>query len=90
MLGFICKIKDFAAEMGLSRVQLHRKISALTNKPTTNFIRSIRLEKAAKLLQKGAGNVTEVAYMVGFNSQSYFTKRFVEHFGKSPSEFQAE
>ena len=83
-------VEDLASEIGLSRVQLHRKISALTNKPTTYFIRSIRLERAAQLIEKGAGNVTEVAYMVGFNSQSYFTKRFVEHFGKSPSEFQKQ
>lgn len=81
-------VEDLASKMAMSRVQFHRKIRALTNQPTTHFIRSIRLQRAADLLEKGAGNVTEVAYMVGFNSQSYFTKCFTEQFGQSPSEYQ--
>ena len=75
-------------EIGMSRVQFHRKIKALTNRPTTYFIRSIRLERAKQLLEQGVGNITEIAYKVGFSSQSYFTRCFQEHFGKPPSAFQ--
>jgi signal transduction histidine kinase/ligand-binding sensor domain-containing protein/DNA-binding response OmpR family regulator len=80
-------VDHLAAEMGMSRSQLHRKINALTGKPATHFIRAVRLERAAELLRSGNGNITEIAYEVGFGSQSYFTRCFTEHFGCSPSEF---
>jgi len=79
-------VNELADVMCISRSQLHRKITALTGFSTTHFIRIIRLEKAKDLLQRHAGNVTEVAYQCGFSSQSYFTKSFTEHFGMSPSE----
>ena len=78
-------VEDLACEMNMSRVQFHRKIKALTNQSTTTFIRNIRLEKAKELLRTDKYNVTEVAYMVGFSSQSYFTKSFQKHFGFPPS-----
>ena len=81
-------VEDLSGELGMSRVQFHRKIKALTDQSTTTFIRNIRLERARQLLQQGDYNVTEVAYMVGFSSQSYFTKSFQKHFGKAPSAFQ--
>jgi DNA-binding response OmpR family regulator/nitrogen-specific signal transduction histidine kinase len=81
-------VEDLSSELGMSRVQFHRKIKALTNQSTTSFIRTIRLEKAKELLAQGNYNVTEVAYMVGFSSQSYFTKSFQKHFGTPPSNFQ--
>ena len=71
----------------MSRAQFHRKIRALANHSTTEFIRSIRLEHAAQLLQGQAGNVTEIAYMVGFSSQAYFSKCFRERFGTPPSDY---
>jgi signal transduction histidine kinase/DNA-binding response OmpR family regulator/streptogramin lyase len=80
-------VDQLAAEMGMSRSQLHRKINALTGKSATHFIRVIRLEHAAELLRNGNGNITEIAYEVGFGSQSYFTRCFTEHFGCSPSEY---
>jgi YesN/AraC family two-component response regulator len=80
-------VNELAEVMCISRSQLHRKITALTGFSTTHFIRIIRLEKAKDLLQRHAGNVTEVAYQCGFTSQSYFTKSFTEHFGKAPSAF---
>ena len=78
-------VEDLANEVGMSRVQFYRKIKAITNHSTNHFIRSIRLEKAKELLTDNNYNVTEVAYMVGFSSQSYFTKSFQRHFGISPS-----
>ncbi len=85
--------EDFSVEklgdaMGMSRVQLHRKIRALADKSPSEFIRSFRLMRAADLLKQDAGNIAEIAYMVGFNSQSYFTRCFQEEFGCSPSEFK--
>jgi parallel beta-helix repeat protein len=80
-------LEDFGKEIGMSRMQLHRKIKALTDYSPHQFIRFIRLKKAAELLNKGTGNVTEIAYDVGFNSLSHFAKAFREQFGKSPSEF---
>ncbi len=80
-------VNELADVMCISRSQLHRKITSLTNLSTTHFIRIIRLEKAKDLLAVNAGNVTEIAYGCGFNSQSYFSKSFAEHFGKPPSDF---
>jgi signal transduction histidine kinase/ligand-binding sensor domain-containing protein/DNA-binding response OmpR family regulator len=82
-------VDELASKIGLSRSQLHRKIQALTGKSSSHFIRTIRLERAAELIIKGAGNITEITYMVGFSSQSYFTKCFVEQFGCSPTEYKA-
>jgi AraC-like DNA-binding protein len=73
--------------MGMSSSQLRRKFSALTDQSPADFIRLIRLQKAASLLQRGQGNVSEVALMAGFNSLNYFTRCFKEHFGKTPTEF---
>jgi AraC-like DNA-binding protein len=71
----------------MSRTQLHRKLKALTDLPPHMFIRFIRLKHAAKLLRKHTGNITEIAYNVGFNSPAHFAKAFREQFGKSPSEY---
>ena len=80
-------LEEFGKEIGMSRMQLHRKIKALTDYSPHQFIRFIRLKKAAELLNKGTGNVTEIAYDVGFNSLSHFAKTFREQFGKSPSDY---
>ena len=76
-----------AGEVGVSRTLLNTKLKALTGLSTGEFIRTIRLKRAAQLLQKGFGNVTQVAYEVGFKSLSYFAKAFREQFGQSPSHF---
>jgi signal transduction histidine kinase/ligand-binding sensor domain-containing protein/DNA-binding response OmpR family regulator len=81
-------IEVLCDKIGMSRAQLHRKIKAITNQSTTEFIRSFRLQRAADLLKQDAGNMAEIAYKVGFNSQAYFTKSFQEEFGCSPMEYK--
>jgi signal transduction histidine kinase/DNA-binding response OmpR family regulator len=80
-------VNELAADMCISRSQLHRKLTTLTGFSATNFIKMIRLEKAKDLLKENWGNVTEIAYECGFSSQSYFTKSFTEYFGVSPTKF---
>ena len=79
---------QFGREVGLSRMQLHRKLVALTGQSSGDFIRIMRLKRAAQLLEGQAGNVSEIAYDVGFNTMSYFSKCFREQFGVSPNEYQ--
>jgi signal transduction histidine kinase/ligand-binding sensor domain-containing protein/DNA-binding response OmpR family regulator len=81
-------IEGLGAEVGMSRVQLHRKLTALTNQPPGEFIRYIRLHRAMELLQKGAGTVSEVGYSVGFSDPSNFSKCFHKQFGKRPSDIK--
>lgn len=78
---------SFASEMAISRMQLHRKLKALTGQSTTEFIRSQRLKLASKLLKIDKISISEVGYAVGFNDPSYFTKCFKKEFGSSPSEY---
>jgi AraC-like DNA-binding protein len=73
----------------MSRSQLHRKLVALTDLSATEFIRSYRLNLAKEMIEKNTGTISEIAYEVGFNSPSYFSKAFKEKFGVSPSEFEA-
>ncbi|MDZ7362715.1 MAG: response regulator [candidate division KSB1 bacterium] len=80
-------VEELAAKLKLSRTQLHRKISALTNQPASLFIRSVRLRHARKMLEQDGNLVNEVAYRVGFSSHAYFTKCFHEEFGCTPKEF---
>lgn len=80
-------VERLGREVGLSRSQLHRKLRALTNQAPTLLIRSVRLYRAAELLRQKAGSVAEIAYSVGFNSQTYFAKCFRERFGCAPREY---
>ncbi len=80
-------VEEFQQEMGMSRMQLHRKLKALTNQSASEFIRDIRLQRAADLLATNAINVSEVAYSCGFNSVSYFTQCFREKHGTTPSNY---
>lgn len=79
-------VADFAKEASLSTTQLYRKLHALTGFTPNEFIRHIRLHRAKELLEQKAGNVSEVAYQVGFNNLSYFSKVFKEKFLVSPSD----
>ncbi len=81
-------VEELGSEVGMSRSQIHRKLKALTNQPCTEFIRTFRLERGAELIIKDAGNISEITYMVGFNSQAYFTRSFQQHFNCSPLEYK--
>ena len=80
-------VELFGKEMAMSRVQLHRKLTALVEQPAGDFIRTIRLNKAATLLKEKSGNIAEIAYGVGFSNPSYFSECFRKQFGKLPSEY---
>ena len=77
----------FANEIFLSRSQLHRKIQSITGQSTGEFVRTVRLKKAAGLLLEKKYSVTQIALEVGFNSPSHFTKAFKQMFDCLPSEF---
>lgn len=79
-------VEDIAGRLYVSRVQLHRKLKALTGQPANEFIRNYRLDRALEMLKKQEGNVSQVAVRTGFKSQKYFSVRFKERFGISPSE----
>ena len=74
-------------EVGISRAQLHRKMKEMTGISTSEFIRNIRLEQAARLLKEQKVNITQVAYSVGFSNLAHFSTIFRKHFGLSPSEY---
>jgi signal transduction histidine kinase/DNA-binding response OmpR family regulator/ligand-binding sensor domain-containing protein len=78
----------FASELNFSRSQLHKKLIAITNQSATEFIRTIRLKEAARLLTEQDINVSEVFPKVGFNDRSYFTRSFTELFGMNPSDYK--
>ncbi len=80
-------IEQFAREMGLSRTQLHRKLKAIADKNASEFLRYIRLNRAAQMFRDGYDNVTEVAYATGFNSLSYFARQFKAQFNMAPSAY---
>lgn len=78
-----------AAAAGMSYQQLYRQLAAELGAAPSHFLRTVRVEHAARLLREGAGSVTEVAYSVGFNSLSYFHRCFRERFGSTPMAFIA-
>ncbi len=79
-------VEDISRELGLSRVQMYRKIKALTGSTPVELLRITRLKKAERLLHQGGKSISEVAYEVGFSSPSYFGKCYKDYFGKQPSE----
>ncbi|MBR6078168.1 MAG: response regulator, partial [Paludibacteraceae bacterium] len=78
---------DLAREAGLSRTHLYRKLKELTNQSATNYIRNIRLMKAAELLRQNKMNISEVAYSVGFRTPKHFATTFKELYGMTPTEY---
>lgn len=79
-------VEDLGKEMGLSRVQLYRKIKSLTNYSPNELLRIARLKRAASLLASSDMTVAEIGYEVGFSSPSYFAKCYKEQFGESPTD----
>jgi len=73
-------------QFGMSRMQLHRKIKALIQCTPAEYVRSIRLETAMQLLQKGDLNISQIAYQTGFSSPAHFGRSFKKVYGKTPSE----
>lgn len=82
-------VEDLSHELGMSRVHLYKKLMALTGKSPLEFIRSIRLQQAAQLLEKSQLSVSEIAYKVGFNNPKYFARYFKDQYGVLPSAYQA-
>lgn len=80
-------VEDLSASVGVSKAQLYRKLSSLTGLSSIQFIRSIRLKRAAQLLLQDSSSVSNVMYMVGFNNLSYFSKLFKEEFGCMPKDY---
>ncbi len=78
-------VEGLAQEVGMSRVHLHRKLTALTGKSAGQLISAIRLQRARQLLEQRTATVSEIAYQVGFGSPSYFAKCFKDAFGYPPS-----
>lgn len=82
--------EDFALAMEMSRMQLHRKLKHLTGLSAMEFLKDQRLKTAATLLERGDLSISDVAYSVGFNDLSHFSKSFKAKFGFSPSDFQEQ
>jgi AraC-like DNA-binding protein len=76
--------------MFISRVALYRKVLSITGKSPVEFIRSIRLQRAAQLLEESQLTIAEVAYEVGFNNSKYLAKYFKAAYGVLPSNYMAD
>jgi AraC-like DNA-binding protein len=80
-----------STEVGISRVHIHRKMKELTNQTTRDFIKNIRLQQAATLMEQNAGlSVSDVAYKVGFSNLSHFSTSFKEKYGLSPKDYMEQ
>ncbi|RPJ70916.1 MAG: DNA-binding response regulator, partial [Alphaproteobacteria bacterium] len=83
-------VDQLANCVSFSKVQTYRKIKAISGLSIVEFIRTIRLKKAANMIREGRKNFSEIAFETGFSTPSYFSKCFHDHFGKTPSEFASE
>jgi len=80
-------VEFLADRIGMSRVQLYRRIKELTTQSPSDFIKTIRIKQAAELLAQQKANISEIAYLVGFSNLSHFSNSFKEFYGVSPSEY---
>ena len=80
-------VEKFALEIGMSRSSLFLKLKSITGQSTSEFIRTNRLNRAAKLIESGKYSITEIIYMVGFSDPKYFRTCFKKHFGCIPSNY---
>lgn len=81
-------VEELARAMHISRMQLHRKLKAISDRSASNYIRSYRLQRALKLLRDLSKSISEVAFECGFSDPNYFGKSFAKEFGYTPSEFR--
>lgn len=79
--------EQFAREMNMSRSNLHLKLKAITGKSAIDFIHKIRFNRACLLLQEGRYNVSEICFMVGYSTPSYFSACFKKYVGCLPTEY---
>lgn len=83
-------VEELSNYLGMSRVRLYKKLKQITGKTPIEFIRVIRLKRAAQMLRESQLNVSEIAYQTGFNSPKVFSKYFKEEFGVLPSVYQGK
>ena len=76
-------------ELAMSRSQVYRKIKALTDLSTTNYIKKVRIKKAYTVLSESSASISEIAYLVGFKDPAHFSRAFKNEYGVSPSSFRA-
>ena len=79
-------VSELAREMGMSRSNLHLKVKKITKSSASQFINQVRLKKAMEILRQSSLTISETAFDCGFQSVSYFTKCFREHYGYTPGE----
>lgn len=82
-------VERLIVEAGISRAHLHRKMKELTGESPADYIRRLRLEEAKRLIAEGKINITQIAYTIGFNNQTYFSTVFRKYYGVTPSEYAA-
>ncbi|MDP4223087.1 MAG: AraC family transcriptional regulator [Bacteroidota bacterium] len=85
--NFDFNVDALGEELGISRVHLYRKVKGLTGKSPVLLIRRLRMQRAAKLIDDGAGNLAVISLSIGLLNPSYFSKRFKEFYGNSPKYF---
>ncbi|HEY5917616.1 MAG TPA: response regulator, partial [Chryseolinea sp.] len=83
-------ITQFSSSMNLSRTHLHKKLKVITDQSPSEFVRNLRLQRAAQLLAAGTDQVSVIAFDTGFNNLSYFTRMFRAKYGVSPTEFKRQ
>lgn len=83
-------VMNLCQEVAMSKSQLHRKLTALTNEPASRLIRRLRLNRAMELLKTTEANISEIALQAGFNDPSYFTRIFNQDLGMTPSEYRTQ
>ncbi|MEX2591517.1 MAG: tetratricopeptide repeat protein [Anditalea sp.] len=83
-------VSELAEGVNMSRIQLYRKLKALTDLPANEVIRNYRLKRGRQLLEQNMGNIAEISFEVGFNKPAYFSECFKKLFNKTPKEYQKE
>ena len=81
-------VESMSAHLLISRVQLYKRVLALTGTTPSEYMRAKRIKRAEELLREGEYNISEIAYRVGFNNPRYFSKYFQEAYGMTPSQYK--